>query len=523
MQDPSQPSVNSWLEDELFLEYQYDRKIVDSSWTDVFETNGHATKAPNGAPQVANGTPGARPSVTPSVTFVEHRALPAPTPPPVQASPGDQLVPLRGPALRIAENMTASLSMPVATSQRVMPVKVIDENRRAINNHRSLSGKSKISYTHMIAWAIVKAIDAVPALNQAYTESGSDSFRVTRDHVNIGLAVDVAGKDGSRSLKVPSVKNAQAMNFAQFLAAYDDLVARARTNKLTVPDFEGTTISLTNPGTVGTVGSIPRLMPGQGAIIATGAIDYPPEYRGVAESIRASIGLSKVMTVTCTYDHRVIQGVESGMFLGQLQALLESEDGFYERIFEDLGIAMPPVRWESDQTAAPVSASNPVKQAAIAKLIQAWRERGHLLADIDPLGSHRPPHPDLDPATHGLTIWDFDRTFHSEGFGEVTLRSLLDSLRLAYAGKMGVQYMHIDNPDERKWFQQRLEPGSDPDTLDPAAKKRALRSIVLAEGFEQFLDNRFKGHKRFSLEGGETMIAMVEELLERASLTNVSE
>src|SRR5262249_42385070 len=157
-------------------------------------------------------------------------------------------------------------------------------------------------------WAIVKAVESVPAVNQAYTENGADSFRITRNHVNIGLAVDVAGKDGSRSLKVPSVKNAQAMNFSEFLAAYDDLVTRARTNKLQVPDFEGTTISLTNPGTVGTVGSIPRLMPGQGAIIATGAIDYPPEYRGVPEDVRTSLGLSKVMTVTCTYDHRVIQG-----------------------------------------------------------------------------------------------------------------------------------------------------------------------------------------------------------------------
>jgi 2-oxoglutarate dehydrogenase E1 component len=520
MPETTPPNINSGLEEELFYEYQHDRKAVDASWTDVFQektqvfdANGHTAPAPV-APSFGNGAAGHTAKTDP---------LPQGTEPSVTISAGDQLVPLRGPALRIAENMTASLSIPVATSQRVMPAKVMDENRRAINQHRATSGHSKISYTHLVAWAIVRTLEKVPVLNQAYSESDEGSFRITRNHVNLGIAVDVEGKDGSRSLKVPSIKNAQSMNFAQFLSAYDDLVARARANKLAVADFEGTTISLTNPGTVGTVGSIPRLMPGQGAIIATGAIDYPPEYRGVAESVRASIGLSKVMTVTCTYDHRVIQGAESGMFLGQLQALLEGEEGFYKRVFEDFGIAMPPVRWESDQTAAPVSASDPVKQAAIAKLIQAWRERGHLLADIDPLGGHRPAHPDLEPATHGLTIWDFGRTFHAEGFGEVTLRSLLDSLRLAYAGKMGVQYMHIDSPDERKWFQQRLEPGNEPDTLDPAAKRRALRSIVLAEGFEQFLDNRFKGHKRFSLEGGETMIAMVEELLECASVSNVSE
>ena len=186
-----------------------------------------------------------------------------------------------------------------------------------------------------------------------FSSSGGESLRVRRGHVNIGLAVDVAGKDGARSLKVPSIKKAESMNFAQFLAAYDDIVTRARGNKLTVADFEGTTISLTNPGTVGTVGSVPRLMPGQGAIIATGAIDYPPEYRGVPEDVRTSMGLSKVMTVTCTYDHRVIQGAESGMFLARMQALLEGEDAFYDRIYADLGIPAQPVRWEVDQASAP--------------------------------------------------------------------------------------------------------------------------------------------------------------------------
>src|SRR6476660_1933983 len=166
-------------------------------------------------------------------------------------------------------------------------------------------------------------------MHQAYSERGEESFRVSRGHVNLGIAVDVAGKDGSRSLKVPGIKRAEGMSFAEFVEAYDDLGARTRGNKLAVTDFEGVTISLTNPGTVGTVGSIPRLMPGQGAIIATGAIDYPPEYRGVPEDVRSSMGLSKTMTVTCTYDHRVIQGAESGMFLARVQALLEGENNFY--------------------------------------------------------------------------------------------------------------------------------------------------------------------------------------------------
>ncbi|HEY1755854.1 MAG TPA: multifunctional oxoglutarate decarboxylase/oxoglutarate dehydrogenase thiamine pyrophosphate-binding subunit/dihydrolipoyllysine-residue succinyltransferase subunit [Bryobacteraceae bacterium] len=511
MQDPSQPDINSWLEDEIFQQYSHDRQAVDTSWKQMFDGSGSTTAVVEASPQA------------PTALAPPPRRE-APT---VPISAGDQLVPLRGPALRIAENMTASLSVPVATSQRVMPVKVMDENRRLINQHRTSavpgSGQSKISYTHLVAWAIVRALDAVPALNQAYSETAEGSFRVARKSINLGLAVDVEGKEGTRSLKVPSVKNAQAMNFAQFLEGYDDLVKRARANKLTVADFEGATISLTNPGTVGTAGSIPRLMPGQGAIIATGAIDFPPEYRGVPEEVRTSLGLSKVMMVTCTYDHRVIQGAESGLFLARLQALLEGEDGFYDRIFADLNIPIRPLRWEPDQAAAPMVNADPVKQAAVVRLIDAWRERGHLIADIDPLGSQRPPYPELEPSAHGLTIWDLDRTFHAGAFGVTTLRTLLDRLRLTYAGKIGVQYMHIDSVEERLWLQQRIEPAALQWSVDTVARKRALQSIVLAAGFEAFLDNRFKGHKRFSLEGGETMIAMIEELLERAAASQVRE
>jgi 2-oxoglutarate dehydrogenase E1 component len=213
--------VNSWLEDELYHQYLNDRQAVDAPWKQVFEGNGHDQPAGGGALAIEPRK--------------EVQAIAAPA---VPLAEGDQLVALRGPALRIAENMTASLTMPVATSQRVMPVKVMDENRRTINQHRSLHGQSKISYTHLVAWAIVRAIEKVPALNEAYSENGADSFRIRRAHVNLGLAVDVAGKDGSRSLKVPSVKHAEAMNFAQFLAAYDDVVTRARENKLTVADFE---------------------------------------------------------------------------------------------------------------------------------------------------------------------------------------------------------------------------------------------------------------------------------------------
>jgi 2-oxoglutarate decarboxylase len=517
LDNPTQPDINSWLEDELFQQYKHDRKTVDANWTPVLEGNGH-TAAPSAKAAAAVADP-------PRGFTDQPRAIAARTQeiPTVAVAEDDQLIPLRGPALRIAENMAASLTIPVATSQRNMPVKVIDENRRVINQHRSATGQSKLSYTHIVAWSIVRAIEAVPAVNNAYSERGEESFRIARGHVNLGLAVDVAGKDGSRSLKVPCLKRTEAMNFAQFVAAYDDLVARARTNKLTVADFEGVTISLTNPGTVGTVGSIPRLMPGQGAIIATGAIDYPPEYRGVPDDVRSSMGLSKTMTVTCTYDHRVIQGAESGMFLARLQALLEGEDGFYDQIFRDLAIPAQAWRWQPDLATAPMVSADPLKQAGVARLIHAWRERGHLVADIDPLGLPRPSHPDLEPSAHGLTIWDLDRTFHAESFGVLPLRALLDKLRNTYAAKTGVQYMHIDHPEERNWIQQRLEAAADHFVLDAATQRRVLKDVVLTDGFEGFLDNRFKGHKRFSIEGGETMIAMIEELLENAAPAGVQE
>ena len=508
-ENPQQPNINSWLEDELFQQYKHDRKAVDGTWTPVLEGNGHASQ-----PATAVEDP---------PRTLALRAPAAAAPPVVAVAADDQLIPLRGPALRIAENMAASLTMPVATSQRAMPVKVMDENRRLINQHRAATGQSKLSYTHLVAWAIVRAIEAVPAVNQAYSERGDESFRVARGHVNLGLAIDVAGKDGARSLKVPALQRAEAMNFAEFLAAYDDVVARARANKLTVADFDGVTISLTNPGTVGTVGSIPRLMPGQGAIIATGAIDYPPEYRGVPEDVRSSMGLSKVMTITCTYDHRVIQGAESGIFLARMQALLEGEDDFYGRIFRELAIPAQAWRWEAEPATAPTVSSDPLKQAGVARLIDAWRQRGHLAANIDPLGEPRPSHPDLEPSAHGLTIWDLDRTFQAESFGVLPLRTLLDRLRNTYAGTTGVQYMHIDSPEERNWIQQRIETAADRLELDAEAHRRILKNVVLTEGFEGFLENRFKGHKRFSIEGGETMIVLIEELLERAAAGGVQE
>jgi multifunctional 2-oxoglutarate metabolism enzyme len=575
--------INSWLEDELYHQYQFDRTSVDEGWTQLFQEaprNGEVvTNDGNAAVEAAEITappnPPEPPIEEPPTEEPPREEPPAPEPVPQEgnarsaetpltqtavarsdaAQPSnqevktggelkaigasDQLIPLRGAAARIAENMTASLSIPVATSQRQVPVRVIEENRNLINRQRALERRGKLSFTHLIAWAIVKAVKSNPALNHAYAENGGEPFRVVRNQVNIGLAVDVAGKDGTRSLKVPNVKNADSMNFAQFVAAYDDIVARARNNKLQLADFEGTTISLTNPGTVGTFGSVPRLMPGQGAIIATGAIDYPAEFAGASEETRAMLGLGKTVMITCTYDHRIIQGAESGAFLAKLQQLLQGEDGFYEAIFRDLKIPYMPVRWQTDQQITPsrhaqVNA-DPAKEAAVIRMISAYRIRGHLLANTNPLGSDPAYHPTLDPASYGLSIWDLDRPFLAgvvkAPSGAIasymqpyeTLREILERLRSTYCRFIGIEYMHIQDPEQRQWLQDRMEGTMNLWKLENPVRHRILSRLIHAEEFELFLQSRFVGQKRFGLEGLESTITVLDEILERGANENVNE
>ena len=453
--------------------------------------------------------------------------------------PGDQLLPLRGAAARIAENMTASLRIPVATSQRLIPVRVMEENRTLINKQRALQGRSKISFTHLIAWAIVKAVKANPVLNHSFAENGGEIFRVVRNTINLGLAVDVAGKDGSRSLKVPNIKNADGMDFAQFCAAYDDIVARARSNKLIVPDFEGTTISLTNPGTVGTFGSVPRLMPGQGAIIATGAMDYPASFSAASDDVRAMLGLSKVLMVTCTYDHRIIQGAESGTFLATFEKLLQGENGFYDDLFRDLRLPFLPVRWQIDQPITPqrYAAVNTdvAKEASLIQLINAYRVRGHLVANVNPLGIEPGYHPELDPSCYGLSIWDLDRPFLAglvkAPSGAIasymqpyeTLREILDRLRATYCASIGAEYMHIQDPEQKQWLQDRMEATMNVWPLENSTRIRILNRLIQTEEFEHFLQTRFVGQKRFGLEGCESTIGILDEILDQAANEDVHE
>ena len=444
--------------------------------------------------------------------------------------PGDIAQPIRGGALRIAENMEASLAVPTATSLRTMPVRTLEENRRIINKHRDATGKGKISFTHLVSWAILRTLDAFPRMNDAYAELDGQAHRVQRDTVRLGVAVDVQKKDGSRTLLVPNIKEANRLDFAGFVRAFDELVGKARKGTISPDDFLGTTISLTNPGTVGTSSSAPRLMPGQGAIVATGALDYPAEYRAMAPRTLGLLGVSKVMTVTSTYDHRIIQGAESGLFLARMEDLLKGQDGFFERIFDDLGLPHRPVHWEMDTApglgGSAGSREEVEKQAKVLALIHNYRVRGHLVADLDPLDSKRAPHKDLDPATYGLTLWDLDREFITNGLSgqdKASLREILEVLRDTYCNTIGVEYMYIADPERKEWLQTRMESARNYPALDGPSKKRTLEKLVEAESFERFLHTKYVGHKRFSLEGGEALIPLLDRILNDAAREGVKE
>jgi 2-oxoglutarate decarboxylase len=517
--------ANATYVETLLARWQSNPALVDESWQAYFEeligSNGDAATAER--PAVA--TPAAKPASDGSAA-ASAKAVKS-EPPAAAGGPSDkaEVIPIRGAALKIVENMQASLAVPTATSQRRIPVKLLDENRRLINRHLEDAGRRKASFTHLIAFAILRALEQFPQMNDGFEVIDDQPSRLKRASVNLGIAIDLEKKDGTRSLLVPNVKNAGALSFTGFLKAYDDVVTRARTGKLQISDFQGTTISLTNPGTIGTVASTPRLMAGQSAIIATGAIEFPAEYQSFHASILPQLGISKAITISNTYDHRIIQGAESGAFLARLHELLLGKDRFYENIFADLEIPHAPLRWNVDRNPLFLGADQmheqSVRQARVMELINAYRVRGHLIADVDPL--HAMPllyHPELDIETYGLTIWDLDRLFITGGLGgteTATLREILDILQRAYCGKVGTEYRHIQSKDEKLWLREQIRREFvQPEPIDAEIKKRMLWKLISAEQFEKFLNTKYLGQKRFSIEGCETIIALLDQLIERA-------
>ncbi|HWJ85941.1 MAG TPA: multifunctional oxoglutarate decarboxylase/oxoglutarate dehydrogenase thiamine pyrophosphate-binding subunit/dihydrolipoyllysine-residue succinyltransferase subunit, partial [Cellulomonas sp.] len=402
-----------------------------------------------------------------------------------------------------------------------IPAKLLVDNRIVINNHLARGRGGKVSFTHLIGFALVEAVGEMPAMNSSYTLVDGKPGVLTPAHVNLGLAIDLAKPDGTRQLLVPSIKQAETLDFAQFWNAYEDVVRRARGGKLGVDDFAGTTLSLTNPGTIGTVHSVPRLMQGQGTIIGVGAMDYPAEFQGTSDEQLNKMGVSKVLTVTSTYDHRIIQGAQSGDFLRILHRKLLGEDGFYDRVFASLRVPYEPIRWVKEAADPDAEA---IKPARIAELIHAYRSRGHLMADTDPLAYRLRKHPDLDVQTHGLSLWDLDRTFPTGGFTgrpRATLRQVLGLLRDSYCRTTGFEYMHLQDPRQRRWLQERLEAGYAPTPRED--QLRILRRLNAAEAFETFLQTKYVGQKRFSLEGGESVIPLLDAVLSRAAESGLDE
>ncbi|MGO1353451.1 MAG: multifunctional oxoglutarate decarboxylase/oxoglutarate dehydrogenase thiamine pyrophosphate-binding subunit/dihydrolipoyllysine-residue succinyltransferase subunit [Brachybacterium tyrofermentans] len=467
----------------------------------------------------------AAPQPTPSVSTTSDRPAKIPTTTaqiPVVELREPETVKLRGPAAAVVRNMNESLEVPTATSVRDVPVKLLFDNRIVINNHLKRNRAGKVSFTHLIGWAMIEAITEITDMNNGFAvDEKGKPLLLKREDINFGLAIDMPRADGSRGLVVPSIKGAQRFDFLGFWKAYEEVVKKARGGKLTMDDFAHTTVSLTNPGGIGTVHSIPRLMQGQGTIVGVGAMDYPAQFQGASPATLADLAVSKVMTLTSTYDHRIIQGAASGEFLKRMGDKLLGKEGFYDRVFAALRIPYQPIRWVPDN---PFKDSKSERLARVMDLIHSFRVRGHLMADTDPLQYRVRNHPDLDVETYGLTLWDLDRTFPTRGLGgkdEMPLRDILGVLRDAYSRTIGVEYMHISDPDERAWIQDRMETPRRP--FDKVEHTHIMDRLNAAEAFETFLQTKFVGQKRFSLEGGESVIPMLDAVLHGAAHAGVDE
>ena len=428
---------------------------------------------------------------------------------------------LRGAAAVIAKNMNSSLQIPTATSVRTIPAKLVIDNRILINSHLKRTSGNKVSFTHILCYAVIWAVKKFPNMNCYFMEIDGKPHSINPCHINLGIAIKLSNKYGNNSLIVAGVKHCETMQFNKFITAYNDIINRTHNNKLTADDLSGVTISLTNPGTIGTIHSVPRLMKGQGTILGVGSIGYPAEFQGTSEKYINKIGLGKIITLTSTYDHRIIQGSESGEFLQTIHHLLLDDD-FFDEIFRELNIPYEPIRWRRDNP-DPITDKN----IRIMELISAYRNCGHLMADIDPLKLDKNKfnsHPDLNILNYGLTLWDLDREFKVNGFASkqyMKLRDILLVLRDAYCRHVGVEYTHILEPLQRKWIQENIEIKRDKPNL--AAQKYILSKLNAAEAFETFLQTKYVGQKRFSLEGAETVIPMMDAAIDQSASYNLRE
>ncbi|HJR51460.1 MAG TPA: multifunctional oxoglutarate decarboxylase/oxoglutarate dehydrogenase thiamine pyrophosphate-binding subunit/dihydrolipoyllysine-residue succinyltransferase subunit [Gemmatimonadales bacterium] len=521
-------TANAGFAQAMYEEFLRDPAAVGPEWRKLFESGVVGEKpSPNGQAvgrsggQAAVGTP----AESEGVTLHAHPDATA-RPPDRPTAPGAS--PVKGPAAKLVANMEQSLTVPTATTFRVVPVGVLEERRRRLNGALQTAGRrDKISFTHLIAWALVQATKQHPVMGHTLIKQDGTPYRVQPEGIGLGLAVDVQRKDGSRGLVVPVIQRAETMDFAAFHAAYEAAVDKARNNRLMPDDFAGATMTLTNPGGLGTVASVPRLMAGQGSIIAVGAIGYPVEFSAVPEERLREFGISKVMTVTSTYDHRVIQGAESGSFLATVEALLQGDQGFYELVEESLQLsdisyqvvkAAPAAKRE--EAAGPVAPEMLYHVAAAMALVKAFRMHGHLAAQLDPLGTPPIGDPALDPGPLGLSpevMAAIPSKVLRIAVPGRTLAESLPYLQATYCGTMAYEIEHISTHEERVWLREKIESGAYRQPL-PAEQRRALlRRLTEVEALEKFLHKAYLGQKRFSIEGVDMLVPMLDLTIERAA------
>jgi 2-oxoglutarate dehydrogenase E1 component len=467
-------------------------------------------------------------------------------PAPAKAAPalgaGEEAVPLRGPAAALAGYMDESLSIPTATSFRTLGVGTLDAQRRQINDDLKAAGRpEKLSFTHLIAWAIVRAAVAQPAMGTGYAVIDGAPHKLVRSAVNLGLAVDVERKDGSRSLLVPVVRDAAGRGFDAFRAAYDDLVSRTRAGRVKPDELRGASITLTNPGGLGTIASVPRLMAGQGTIVATGSIAYPPGLASARAEALRDLGVEKAMTVTSTYDHRVIQGAESGAFLGEIDRLLGGGDGFYEDMRSSLGLgpaaALPTVPAPAPDVAAPAAPSGGVPLvgddellagvAAAMSLVKAHRSHGHLAAQLDPLGAPPPGDPALNPEqvvslTPEIMAKIPSSILQIKVPGE-TFAASLPHLRAAYCGTIAYELEHLSDHQKRLWLRGVIESGRFREPLSAERRIATLQRLVEVDAFERFLRRTYLGQKTFSIEGVDALVPITDQVIELSAAEGTNE
>ena len=449
--------------------------------------------------------------------------------PPLPAPPaGAKLTPLKGPAAALTGYMEQSLTIPTATSFRTLPVDVLDARRKELNNAIKAAGRSeKISFTHLVAYALVRAASQMPFITYSFRRDDNGAPQRLEPGIHLGLAVDSERKDGTRFLIVPVIKNADTLDFAGFYGKYQELVTKARDNKLVADDLQGASFTLTNPGGIGTVASVPRLLAGQGAILATGAIGYPAGFQSASEPALRQLGVSKVMQMTSTYDHRVIQGAQSGEYLRRVDHLLQGADNFYETLFTQLGlkagvaptvVATPVIAAATEPSQQPAPTDEMLRAVAAAMaIVSGYRTHGHLAAHLDPLGSEPLGDPKLDPSSYGLTPSlqaaipaSVLRVF----VPGATLADVLPKLREIYSSTIAYEFEHISNTEQRRWLRETIESGAHKISLSPDRQVRFLQRLTKVETFERFVRKTFLGQKSFSGEGLDVMVPMLEETLE---------